>query len=108
MKVGVHELRQGPAWVSLSQNVLSGADLDGSALPTVTTSNQYDTYLNGTQVMVSTPDGFSKTTNNTYTRFEPLVSRPADAGDRDQCCAAQRSECGSRKPSRSHSGVGPE
>jgi hypothetical protein len=38
MKVGVHELRQGPAWVSLSQNVLSGADLDGSALPTVTTS----------------------------------------------------------------------
>jgi len=56
-----------PYRVSLSQNVSSGADLDGSALPTVTTSNQYDAYLNATQVVVSTPDGFSKTTTNIYT-----------------------------------------
>lgn len=55
-----------PYQVSLSQNVSSGADLDGSALPTVTTANQYDAYLNATQVVVSTPDGFSKTTTNSY------------------------------------------
>jgi hypothetical protein len=56
-----------PYQVSLSQNVSSGADLDGSALPTVTTSNQYDGLGNATQIVVSTPDGFSKTTTNTYT-----------------------------------------
>jgi hypothetical protein len=56
-----------PYQVSLSQNVSSGADLDGTALPTVTTSNQYDAYGNATQVVVSTSDGFSKTTANTYT-----------------------------------------
>ncbi|MBU6462903.1 MAG: VCBS repeat-containing protein [Bradyrhizobium sp.] len=55
-----------PYRVSLSQNVSSGSDLDGSALPMVTTSNQYDAYNNATQVVVSTPDGFSKTTTNTY------------------------------------------
>ena len=55
-----------PYKVSLSRNVSSGADLDGSALPTVTTGNHYDDYLNATQVVVSTPDGFSKTTSNTY------------------------------------------
>jgi hypothetical protein len=53
--------------VYLTQNVSSGADLGGSVLPTVTTSNQYDAYLNATQVVVSTPDGFSKATTNTYT-----------------------------------------
>jgi hypothetical protein len=56
-----------PYRVSLSQNVSSGFDLDGSALPTVTTSNQYDAFGNATQVVVSTPDGFGKTTTNTYT-----------------------------------------
>jgi Salmonella virulence plasmid 65kDa B protein/Insecticide toxin TcdB middle/N-terminal region/FG-GAP-like repeat len=55
-----------PYQVSLSQNVSSGADLDGSALPTVTTANQYDAFGNATQVVVST-DGFSKTTTNTFT-----------------------------------------
>jgi hypothetical protein len=45
--------------------VSSGADLDGSALPKVTTANLYDAYGNATLVMVSTPDGFSKTTVNT-------------------------------------------
>jgi hypothetical protein len=56
-----------PYQVSLSQNVSSGADLDGSALPTVTTSNQYDSFGNATQVVVSTSDGYGKTTINTYT-----------------------------------------
>jgi hypothetical protein len=53
--------------VSLAQNVSSGSDLDGSALPTVTTANQYDAFGNATQVVVSTPDGFSKTTTNVFT-----------------------------------------
>ena len=56
-----------PYQVSLSQNVSSAADLDGTASPTVTTANQYDAYGNATQVAVSTSDGFSKTTTNTYT-----------------------------------------
>jgi hypothetical protein len=56
-----------PYQVSLSQNVSSGSDLDGSALPSVTTTNQYDTLGNATQVAVSTSDSYSKTTNNTYT-----------------------------------------
>jgi hypothetical protein len=56
-----------PYKVVLSQNISRGADLDGSALPTLTTQNQYDAFGNATQVVVSTPDGFSKTTINTYT-----------------------------------------
>jgi hypothetical protein len=36
-------------------------------LPTVTTSNQYDSFGNATQVVVSTSDGYGKTTINTYT-----------------------------------------
>jgi len=65
--VSAASVSSAPYKVSLSQNVSSGSDLDGSALPTVTTANQYDAYLNATQVTVSTPDGFSKTTTNTYT-----------------------------------------
>jgi len=56
-----------PYQVLLKQNVASGADLDGSALPAVTTTNsQYDTFGNAQQVVVSTSDGLSKTTANTY------------------------------------------
>ena len=53
--------------VSLTQAVANGADLDGSGLPTVTTTYQYDAYGNPTQIVVSTPDNYSKTTVNTYT-----------------------------------------
>jgi hypothetical protein len=53
--------------VSLSQTVAESNDLDGTAIKTITTEYFYDTYNNATQVTVSTPDGFSKTTNNTYT-----------------------------------------
>jgi hypothetical protein len=56
-----------PYQVSLSQSVASSSDLDGSAIPTATTTYVYDPYGNPTQVVTSTPDGFSKTTTNTYT-----------------------------------------
>ncbi|MRR52172.1 MAG: hypothetical protein EG825_14905 [Rhodocyclaceae bacterium] len=50
----------------LSQSIESGWDLNGAALPVVTTSNQFDSYGNATQVTVSTGDGYSKTTTHTY------------------------------------------
>jgi hypothetical protein len=56
-----------PYRVSVAQSVSSSSDLDGTVMPTVTTTSQYDAYGNATQVVVSTPDGFSKTTTNTYT-----------------------------------------
>jgi hypothetical protein len=53
--------------VVLTQSQVSSADLDGSPLPTVTSSYQYDAFGNATQVVVSATDGQSKTTVNTYT-----------------------------------------
>lgn len=50
----------------VSQSVETGWDLNGTALPTVTTTNQFDSYGNATQVGVSTSDGYGKTTTNTY------------------------------------------
>ena len=55
------------AQVFLSQSVAASNDLDGTSVPTITTTYQYDAFGNATQVAVSTPDGYSKTTNNTYT-----------------------------------------
>lgn len=55
-----------PYQVSISQNVSSGADLDGSSLPTTTTNYQYDAYGNATQVASSTSDGVESTTVNSY------------------------------------------
>jgi hypothetical protein len=54
-----------------SLSVESNWDLNGAVLPTVTTANQFDSYGNATQVVVSTGDGYSKTTNNTYTNDVP-------------------------------------
>lgn len=54
-------------FVHLDQSVASSWDTDGTAIPVITTSYQYDAYGNATQVMVATPDGSSKTTTNTYT-----------------------------------------
>jgi Insecticide toxin TcdB middle/N-terminal region/Salmonella virulence plasmid 65kDa B protein/FG-GAP-like repeat len=65
--VSTPSLTSAPYRVSVSQNVAQSADLDTTGVPTVTTSNQYDAFGNATQVAVSTPDGFSKTTVNTYT-----------------------------------------
>jgi uncharacterized repeat protein (TIGR01451 family) len=64
--VSTPSVNSAPYRAMLTQNVTSSADLDGSALPTVTTTNQFDAFGNATQVVVSTPDGFSKTTTNTY------------------------------------------
>ncbi|MDP1576532.1 MAG: hypothetical protein Q8L76_07190, partial [Cypionkella sp.] len=41
-------------------------ELTGGLISTVTTSNVYDGYGNPTSITVSTPDGYSKTTTNTY------------------------------------------
>lgn len=60
-------------FVKLTQSVEQSWELpasgtsNGTALPTVTTSYQYDAYGNATRVGVSTGDGYSKTTTNTYT-----------------------------------------
>ncbi|MEH2503403.1 hypothetical protein V1290_002214 [Bradyrhizobium sp. AZCC 1578] len=53
--------------VFLTQSQTTKNDLDGTAVPTATTSYQYDAYNNATQVTVATSDGYSKTTNNSYT-----------------------------------------
>jgi hypothetical protein len=56
-----------PYRVSLQQSVSSSSDLDGSAPPTVTAGYQYDPFGNATLITVSTPDGASTVTSNTYT-----------------------------------------
>jgi RHS repeat-associated protein len=48
------------------QSVETGADLDGAALPTVTTTTQYDSYGNPTSITVAASDGYARTTTNTY------------------------------------------
>jgi hypothetical protein len=53
--------------VLLTQTQTSGADLDGSMLPTTTSAFTYDAYNNATQIAVSVSDGSTKTTNNTFT-----------------------------------------
>jgi len=53
--------------VFLNQSQATGADLDGSVLPTATSAYQYDAYSNATQIQVAATDGFLKTTTNTYT-----------------------------------------
>jgi RHS repeat-associated protein len=50
-----------------TQIVVSSSDLDGSTVPTVTTTYQYDGFGNATQITVTTSDGYIKTTTNTYT-----------------------------------------
>lgn len=50
----------------LTQSVVSGNDLNGSVWPTVTTTTAYDTYGSATSITVSTGDGNSKATTNTY------------------------------------------
>jgi hypothetical protein len=56
-----------PYQVSLQQSVVASTDLDGTTLPPVTTNYVYDGFGNPTQVSVTTPDGYSKTTVNSYT-----------------------------------------
>jgi hypothetical protein len=54
-----------------AQSVESGNDLNGAALPTVTTTTQYDEFGNATQVTVDTGDGYSKSTTNVYVNDVP-------------------------------------
>jgi hypothetical protein len=63
----VPSIPNAPYQVSVSQTVAQSWDLDGTAIPVSTTTYQYDSYGNPTQIVTSTPDGFSKTTTNTYT-----------------------------------------
>jgi hypothetical protein len=65
--VAVPNVTGAPYQVQLTQSVVSGNDLDGTALPTITTTYQYDAFGNATQEVMSTPDGASKTTTNAYT-----------------------------------------
>jgi hypothetical protein len=50
----------------LTQAVQVSNDLNGAALPTVTTTMSYDAYGNTTGVTASTGDGYSKATTNAY------------------------------------------
>jgi hypothetical protein len=51
----------------VSQSVESSYELDGSLVSTATTTtNQYDAYGNVTQISVTSNDGYTKTTTNSY------------------------------------------
>jgi hypothetical protein len=63
---GTTPVGQGQHQVFLTHSVARSADLDGSLLPSVISSYQYDAYGNPTQIVVSTSDGHTKTTTNTY------------------------------------------
>lgn len=52
--------------VYLTQSQTATNDLNGTAMPSATSTFQYDAYGNATQVQVTSSDGFVKTTTNTY------------------------------------------
>ena len=49
-----------------SQSAETSWDLNGAALPSLTTSSSFDLWGNATQITVTNSDGSSKTTTNTY------------------------------------------
>lgn len=51
----------------VTQSVTTSNDLNGAALPTVTATTSYDSHGNALTVNVSTSDGHTKETTNTYT-----------------------------------------
>ncbi|MDR5728113.1 MAG: FG-GAP-like repeat-containing protein [Terriglobia bacterium] len=54
--------------MTLTQSVLTQKDLDGTVLPTITTSfPSYDSYANPLTITQSVSDGSSQTTTNTFT-----------------------------------------
>jgi hypothetical protein len=65
--VGTPSNANAPYQVSVAATYAQSWDLDGTAIPTSTTTYQYDSYGNPTQIVTSTPDGFRKITTNTYT-----------------------------------------
>jgi hypothetical protein len=50
----------------LSQSTAASWDLNGAALPIVTSTSVYDAWGNPTRIVVSSDDGYAKTTTNTY------------------------------------------
>jgi RHS repeat-associated protein len=56
-----------PLFVALQQTVASGADCDGTALPTITTAYTYDAYGNTLTTTVARSDGSSSAISNNYT-----------------------------------------
>jgi hypothetical protein len=60
----------------VSQQVQTGADLNGAALPSVSTSTTYDAFGNPTSIVVSTSDGYGKTLTNTYDTANWPPGRP--------------------------------
>ena len=60
------DLGNGRRFVKLTQTDQASNDLNGAAMPSSTTTYQYDAYGNPTQIVVSTSDGSVKTTTNTY------------------------------------------
>jgi hypothetical protein len=63
---GSTSLGGGRSLVFLDQSVEKSWELSGTQVSQVTTAYQYDAYGNATQISVSTPDGYSKTTTNTF------------------------------------------
>jgi hypothetical protein len=57
-------------FVNVQQNVVTGADLDGTPLPTLTTDYQYDAWGNATEVTLSASDGHSRTTSSVFINDE--------------------------------------
>ncbi|MNQ38156.1 hypothetical protein D3C85_517200 [compost metagenome] len=53
-------------YVYASQSTESSWDVNGAALPTIITASQYDIWGNATQVSVSSSDGYSKVTTNSF------------------------------------------
>lgn len=60
------DLGGGRQRVSLMQTQTAGNDLNAVGLPSVTSSYQYDSYGNATQITVKSSDGYAKATINTY------------------------------------------
>ena len=54
-------------FVYVCRGVEQSWELNGVALPSVTTTNSFDNFGNATQIQVQSSDGYSKTTVNTYT-----------------------------------------
>src|SRR5262249_36899060 len=62
-----------PYRVWLQQSYDASWDLDGSAIPALTTTYQYDGFGNPTHIVAATPDG-SKTTQNVYSTEGSLMA----------------------------------
>lgn len=50
----------------LTQSLEQSFELDGTLINSTTTTNQYDSFGNATQISVNSNDGYVKTTNNVY------------------------------------------